>query len=253
LADIPTVSWDETSPPDDQNRSLGDNRITEIKTQIREILAADHEFIYTGQGTEWGYHNKVTLITGTSDPTAVADCIILYAKDVNSKAELHFIDEDSNTMQLTSAGDWVGGMVDEIRMWSGTLANIPAGWALCNGTSGRPDLLAKFVCGINTAVTEPGTSDGSNSITLTYVNNPSHTHTVATDGSHGHSSILLYTTSGSGSFTYPRGYSSRTRASNSGYITTDGAHTHGGGTGVGSGSAIDNRPAYYEIAYIARS
>jgi len=252
MANMPTVSWDETSPADSQARNLGDDRLRELKTQVREILAVDHEFIYTGQGTDWGYHNKVTLITGTSDPTAVTDCVILYAKDVNSKAELHFIDEDSNTMQLTSAGDWVGGMADEIRMWSGTLANIPTGWSLCNGASGKPNLLAKFIRGINTAATEAGTDGGDNFISFTSVNNPSHTHTVATDGSHGHQNILLFTDSG-GSFNYPRGYRNRLQVSNSDYIDTTGSsHSHGGGSGVGDGNLIDNRPAYYEIAFIVR-
>lgn len=30
----------------------------------------------------------------------------------------------------------VGGII----MWSGTVANIPTGWALCNGSNATPDL-----------------------------------------------------------------------------------------------------------------
>jgi hypothetical protein len=30
----------------------------------------------------------------------------------------------------------VGGII----MWSGSVASIPSGWALCNGSSGTPDL-----------------------------------------------------------------------------------------------------------------
>ena len=34
-----------------------------------------------------------------------------------------------------------------IVLWSGTIASIPAGWALCNGTLGTPDLRDRFIVG----------------------------------------------------------------------------------------------------------
>lgn len=34
-----------------------------------------------------------------------------------------------------------------IAMWKGTIATIPAGWALCNGGNGTPDLRDRFVVG----------------------------------------------------------------------------------------------------------
>src|SRR5262245_59770881 len=34
-----------------------------------------------------------------------------------------------------------------ICMWSGTIVTIPAGWHLCDGTGGTPDLRDKFVMG----------------------------------------------------------------------------------------------------------
>ena len=34
-----------------------------------------------------------------------------------------------------------------ILMWSGTVENIPKGWALCNGTQGTPDLRDRFIIG----------------------------------------------------------------------------------------------------------
>ena len=30
-------------------------------------------------------------------------------------------------------------------MWSGTIATIPAGWQLCDGTNGTPDLRDRFI------------------------------------------------------------------------------------------------------------
>jgi len=34
-----------------------------------------------------------------------------------------------------------------IVIWSGSIASIPAGWALCDGSVGTPDLRNKFVVG----------------------------------------------------------------------------------------------------------
>ena len=43
-----------------------------------------------------------------------------------------------------------------IVMWSGATANIPSGWALCDGLEGRPNLLDKFVKGIPDADHDAG-------------------------------------------------------------------------------------------------
>jgi hypothetical protein len=38
-------------------------------------------------------------------------------------------------------------VIGGICLWSGTIATIPAGYALCNGSNGTPDLRDKFVIG----------------------------------------------------------------------------------------------------------
>tara|TARA_B100000900_G_scaffold242264_1_gene206028 strand:+ start:268 stop:780 length:513 start_codon:yes stop_codon:yes gene_type:complete len=57
----------------------------------------------------------------------------------------------------------VGGII----MWSGTIAAIPSGWALCNGSNGTPDLRNTFVIGAHsdssgakTTVTGSATQSG---------------------------------------------------------------------------------------------
>lgn len=47
-----------------------------------------------------------------------------------------------------------------VQMWTGTIANIPEGALLCDGTNGTPDLREKFVLGAPD-LTEPGTTGGS--------------------------------------------------------------------------------------------
>lgn len=77
----------------------------------------------------------------------------------------------------------VGGII----MWSGTIANIPAGWLICDGNNGTPNLLARFIQGVPTAATNPGSTGGS----------ATHTHpTHVTHATHG--ILQNATTTGSG-------------------------------------------------------
>lgn len=65
--------------------------------------------------------------------------------------------------------------VGAIVIWSGTVNNIPSGWALCDGQDGRPDLRDRFVLGAgpNHAAGETG---GAEKVTLTIDQMPSHKH-----------------------------------------------------------------------------
>lgn len=67
----------------------------------------------------------------------------------------------------------VGGII----LWSGSIASIPSGWALCNGSNGTPDLRDKFIIGSggsyspNTTSTLGGYTGGTNAIyySLAYI------------------------------------------------------------------------------------
>ena len=50
--------------------------------------------------------------------------------------------------------------------WSGALSSIPSGWLLCDGNNGTPNLIDRFLQGITTSTTEPGTTGGAHSITI---------------------------------------------------------------------------------------
>lgn len=98
----------------------------------------------------------------------------------------------------------IGGII----MWSGTVANIPAGWALCDGQNGTPDLRGRFVVGAGGAghPYQPGATGGSETVTLTGANIPQHAHGVgslAVDpaGSHQHN-FSASTDAGGNSFTF---------------------------------------------------
>ena len=84
---------------------------------------------------------------------------------------------------------FVAGM---IMMWSGTIATIPSGWYLCNGSNGTPDLRNKFIIGAyqdtsGTAYTTVTGSDTQRCGTKDAIV-VSHTHTAtSTDSGHTHS------------------------------------------------------------------
>jgi hypothetical protein len=68
-----------------------------------------------------------------------------------------------------------GGII----MWSGSIASIPSGWLLCNGTSGTPDLRDRFVVGAGSTYAVNATG-GFATYSLSTAQLPSHTHTGTT-------------------------------------------------------------------------
>lgn len=78
----------------------------------------------------------------------------------------------------------IGGII----LWSGSVASIPSGWALCDGSSGTPDLRGRFVVGAGGAHS-PDDTGGADSVDI------SHTHgdgSYATDSdahTHGNGSL----------------------------------------------------------------
>lgn len=157
-----------------------------------------------------------------------------------------------------------------IVMWSGTLATIPAGWALCDGNNGTPNLKDKFVVGAGGGYAA-GATGGEAAHVLTIDEMPSHNHGGATGGesaSHTHydaghahqgwlTSVNRDGTSGtrvreaddSSSGTGGIGFHTDTGYSNLG--TESAAHTHAIPS-QGNGWAFENRPPYYALAYIMK-
>ena len=145
-----------------------------------------------------------------------------------------------------------------IVMWSGTIATIPSGWVLCDGTNSTPDLRDKFIIGARqdesstakTNVTGSLTQTGGSKDAITV----SHTHTAssaahqhATIGYNGTGNIPYGTTSGSSMGMWsPAGnnatnvLSSSTAAS----VTVDSA---------GSSGTNANLVPYFALAFIMKT
>ena len=177
-----------------------------------------------------------------------------------------------------------GGII----MWSGSIAAIPTGWLLCNGTNSTPDLRDRFVVGAGSTYAVDATG-GASTVTLSTSNLPAHTHSSGTlggstnsAGSHTHSGTTNTTGShthtqnmgrndgpSSGSTNYSaydvgvsiNGYQTDAAGDHSHTLNVNsgGAHTHtvdvnSGSTGsAGSGTAFNIIPKYYALAYIMKT
>ena len=62
-----------------------------------------------------------------------------------------------------------------IILWHGSTGNIPAGWTLCDGQNGTPDLQDKFIVGAGKKY-KPGNEGGKDKVTLTEAEMPAHQH-----------------------------------------------------------------------------
>lgn len=148
-----------------------------------------------------------------------------------------------------------------IVMWSGDLASIPDGWALCDGTQGTPDLSGRFIVSYDEndpAYNPIGDLGGQKYHTLTPSEMPSHRHSYSgnTDsgGEHTHdfSDTAMGVVAGDergdrDGGPYYTDYEPETEpAGNHG-------HYYSGNTNYqGSNSAHENRPPYYTLAFIMK-
>ncbi len=175
--------------------------------------------------------------------------------------------------EVTGAGMPRGAIV----MWAGTLFEIPDGWALCDGTYGTPDLRDRFILSIGDGE-YPGGTGGTHTYTLNESQLPSHGHTFTTNypGSHYHTFTSNY--AGTHTHTVPNNIdgspdnmgdqngSPNWGSDNENTVTTSaGNHRHTGNTNssgnhghsgttynTGGNQTIDNRPAYYKLAFIMK-
>jgi len=239
-----TDTYNESYPAGSTPGNELDTAITQgVKRAFRERLAVDHNFFQSETGeSNVGCHKKCTLLVQASDPAAVASAGILYTKDVSAKAELFWEDEDGNVLQLTSAGASAAVPAGIIVMWHGTIANIPSGWIICDGNNSTPNLLNKFVRGVATAATNPGTTGGADTHThdAGSLAGPSHTHTYS-----GTTSTKNNDGSGEGPAQPVTAAHSHTYSG-----TTD-----AGGTGAVTGATASGStlPAYYAVAFLMKS
>lgn len=196
--------------------------------------------------------------------TAVASAISSKA-DLNSPAltgtpTAPTASAGTNTTQLATTAFVLANAIPSglISMWSGTIASIPSGWVLCNGSNSTPDLRNRFIIGAHsdTAGVAYSTVTGSNTTSggTKDAGVVSHTHTATvTDPGHLHG------------FLKDDGSGGASESSTNYFLGADGVYspptnTATATTGItvansteGSSGTNANLPPYYALAFIMKT
>ena len=135
--------------------------------------------------------------------------------------------------------------INSIILWYDSIANIPAGWVLCDGANGTPDLRNKFIKGVSTD-TDKGGQFGSST----------HVHTnqsTVVGGDHNHS-IQVTLSGNAGGLNYVAEGGSQVAAGNghqhSGSVTSENSGTHS--HTVLETSAGNSLPPFIQVYFIMK-
>ena len=191
---------------------------------------------------------------------------------------------------LTGIEAFVTGM---IILWSGAANAIPSGFVLCNGSNGTPDLRGKFVVGYHDGNNDydVGDTGGSETVTLSTSQIPSHSHTTnnhshnasVSDPGHGHSVSISdpghkHNTSVDGAKLFPGNGGAHVPYGGAGGYPGTHFNMSNANTGIsanasnantsisvsignqnpttnteGGGGAHENRPPFYALCYIMKT
>ena len=225
----------------------GTNTITGIAALSMSALAAGQTFRFVAAATNTG---GVTLNINSIGAKAITKngTTALTANDILINSAITVIYDGTQFQLLNPANTVPSGI---ITMWSGTIATIPTGWLLCNGSSGTPDLRNKFVIGaysdtagvayttITGADTQTGGSKDAIVVSHTHtatVTDPGHAHTAQSQASSGQYS------SGGFSLTFGSG---NTGSANTGISVANST--------TGSSGTNANLVPYFALAYIMKA
>jgi len=125
-----------------------------------------------------------------------------------------------------------------ISIWHGAIADIPAGFVICDGNASTPNLLARFVEGVATAATNPGTTGGATAKTTA-----GHVHNQNSGGavSNVSAGAEIIGDNGSGAQMV---------------VSTGGGATkfkHCSGVTNNTDGIADIRPLYYDVAFLMKT
>lgn len=142
-----------------------------------------------------------------------------------------------NSSLITLIGDAVP--IGVIVVWSGAADSIPAGWHLCDGQDGTPDLRGRFVLGSNPvsnrnnalSVRTLNTTGGSEDHVLLSTQMPAHSHAITLASAGGHSHTVTMDASGAHTHT------GRLTGGAHRHDWTQTTRTGGGGRSIGQGSS----------------
>lgn len=223
------------------NFAIKDNLVTTDPAKIIKGIEIDNEYNAISNAIASKADVNSPSLTGTpTAPTATAG---------------------TNTNQIATTAFALANGVPSgcIVLWSGSIASIPSGWVLCNGSSGTPDLRNRFVVGAGSTYAVAATGGSADATLVSHshgVSDPGHAHGVSDPGhSHSFPSALA---GGPNSGQIMRGDVLQATAYYGTNASGTGISIHGAGTGIsiqssGSSATNANLPPYYALAYIMKS
>lgn len=138
--------------------------------------------------------------------------------------------KDTRSYVATNFNVGTGSLVPQgaILLWSGSIATIPTGWNICDGTNGTPNLTDRFVLHADGVTNAVGATGGAKTHTLSIAEMPAHSHTYQSAPVTAQNRDTQY------SATWPAVNSTGTTST------------------VGGSGAHNNRDKYYALAYIMK-
>ena len=216
----------------------------------------------TGNGVDWIDANTTSvgnaINVGVNLDGTNADQFVSFF-GANSGNNPNRVDNDftynpsTNTLKvgniIDSSGNASAFVTGMIILWYGDTSNIPGGWVLCNGSNSTPDLRDRFIIGAGNNFTA-GSTGGSNSVTLSEANLPSHRHFVVSNSLGGQNrtnsnvSANNQVRKGTGAGNLYESYNLASTGSDA---------AAGRSSAVGSGTPFDNKPLYHALCYIMKT
>ena len=221
------------------NFAIKDSLVTTDPAKVIKGTDIDNEYNAIANAIATKANTNSPALTGTpTAPTATAG---------------------TNTTQIATCAFVLTNSVPTgfIGMWSGSIATIPSGWYLCNGSNGTPDLRDKFIVGASSDETSLAKTNITGALTQTGGSKDaiavSHTHTATPS------------VSDPGHIHYSRGEGGGGDRGLGSYVDSDNANnfaTSSATTGIsvstsitssGSSGTNANLPPYFALAFIMKS
>lgn len=204
---------------------------TEIDTEYNAIASAISSKADTNSPTFTGTPLAPTNATATTNNTQIATTA--------------FVQAAIAAANIVPSGTIV--------LWSGSVASIPTGWVLCNGSNSTPDLRNRFVVGAGSTYAVDATGGSADAIVV------SHTHTATstvTDPGHVHKNTQTPPTTayvGDGANAAGVGGSGVVNGAVPMGSAVTGITVSTTNASTGSSGTNANLPPYYALCYIMKT
>ena len=223
------------------------------------------DFFATGSATPKNTYSDSALTTPNPNPVTLngrgAPTTDIYFESGQYKIVL----KDSGGTEVRSVDPWppaaassevpTGGII----LWSGAIAQIPSGWALCDGSNSTPDLTDRFVIGAgNTHAVDDtgGTSTPTTAISGAHKhtgNTGAHALTVGQIPAHTHPFFAPQFSGSKTIDTDPGGNQSTGETNNTGSAGSGQSHRHTISSDGGHTHTISDLQPFYALAYIMKT